>query len=127
MKFLVVENCPFKRAKIAKFLKSRNVDFVFTYSLKPTLRYLSKKNNRLSGIVLNLGLCSTNNSADYDYLGGLDVLKKLKQLQLNIPVFINSTTQVYLEYLTCTYPFVKEQIHVENDYLTLEKFIKSLE
>lgn len=127
MKFLVVEDCPFKRESVAKFLKSRDVDFVFTYSLKPTLWYISKKSNRLSGIVLNLGLCSTNISSDYDYLMGFDVLTKLKELQLNIPVLINSNHQVYLEYLIEAYPFVKGQINDENDYSALEKFIKTLE
>lgn len=125
MKLLIIEDDSFKRNQIIDFLKEKGVEYEIFEYLNPVLRYISEdKGNNISGIILDLGLQMFKDSPEtYSLYSGLDLIYELKRLRLEIPVLINSTTDIGM--LT-DYPFVYGQRTKIYDYQMLEEFITFL-
>lgn len=126
MKFLVVEDSDAKRYLINSFFKDKDTELHFVSSVNPGILYAIQNSDELSGIILDLGLTTDDNSSDYADQRGLDLVVELKRQRINIPVLINSTTIIDLKCVMEVYPFVKGQMKFPNDYSTLEGFISSL-
>ncbi|MGN1269467.1 MAG: hypothetical protein ACI4UU_01165 [Clostridia bacterium] len=127
MKVLVVEDDDFKRELIEDFLSERNIDIHMEYSVKPALRYVIQNPKEISGIILDMGLTSSDDSWDYDWMRGLDLVVRLNFDKINIPILINSSTDVQIDKLKEDYKSLHSQMYREDDYETLEKFITFLE
>lgn len=136
MKFLVVEDSKLKRDFINKcFAKdlihivfaNKNFEIHFVSSVNPGINYVLQHKEELSGIILDLGLTTYDDSMDYEEKRGLDLVVELKRQNIDIPVLINSITTIDLEQVMREYPFVKGQMKYPNDYSTLESFISSLQ
>lgn len=126
MKFLVVEDSGMKRNFINSFFKEKNAELHFVGSVNPGILYAIQNKDELSGIILDLGLTTLDDSIDYADKRGLDLVVELKRKNINIPILINSTTAIDLNVVMEVYPFVKGQMKFPNDYSTLESFITSL-
>ena len=127
MKVLVVEDDDFKRELIEDFLSERNIDIHMEYSVKPALRYVIQNPKEISGIILDMGLTSSDDSWDYDWMRGLDLVVRLNFDKINIPILINSSTDVQIDKLKEDYKSLHSQMYREDDYETLEKFITFLD
>ena len=127
MKFLVVEDSGMKRYFINNFFEGKNTELHFVGSVNPGILYAVQNKDELSGIILDLGLATLDDSMDYADQRGLDLVVELKRQKINIPVLINSTTIINLDCVMEVYPFVKGQMKFPNDYSTLESFISSLQ
>lgn len=127
MKILVVEDEAYKRVCIVDFLEARNIKVHWEYSVKPAMRYAIQNPKEISGIILDLGLTTTEDSLDYDWVRGLDLVERLHFEKINIPILINSSTEIDLDKVMTNYSNVKGQMYEEDDYGTLEEFITLLE
>ena len=127
MKILVVEDEKSKRECIVKFLKARNIEMHLAYSVRPALRYVIQNPNEISGIILDMGLTSTDDSLDYDWIRGWDLVERLNFDKINIPILINSSTDVQIEKRKEDYRNLHSQMYEEDDYETLGEFIAFLE
>jgi len=126
MKILVVEDDALKRTYVLEFLKSRNIDVHWCYSVNPAIKYCIKNTTEISGIILDLGLTSYDNSIDYEFTKGLNLVKELTRKKINIPILINSTTYINLKEIMESHDNVKGQMYESDDYETLRFFIKDL-
>jgi len=126
MKILVVEDDALKRTYVVEFLKSRNIDVHWCYSVNPAIRYCIKNPKEISGIILDLGLTSYNDSTDYEFKKGLNLVKELSRKKIKIPILINSTTYINLKETKESYDNVKGQMYEPDDYESLRFFIKEL-
>ena len=127
MKILVVEDDALKRSYIVEFLKSRNIDVHWCYSVNPAIKYCIKNQREISGIILDLGLTSYDQSTDYEFKKGLNLVKELTRKCIKIPILINSTTYINLKETMECHENVKAQMYEADDYKTLRGFINLLE
>jgi len=123
LKVLIVEDQEFKRTNLTTFLQKRNIDFEICEYLNDALRYIYKNTKDISGIILDLGLQSSRDYDDYSLYRGLDLVIELKRKRWDIPVLINSTTEVGI---LDEYPFIFGQRTIIESYEMLEKFITFL-
>lgn len=124
MKILIVEDSQCKRDQIINFFKDGNIEFDVCEYVNQALRYIRVNKINIAGIILDLGLKTMPGVHDATLYRGLDVLKEMKRLKLDIPVLINSTTEV--EMVDAEYSFVYGQRTEMDDYDTLENFISFL-
>ena len=122
-KILIVEDDQFKQEDVIRFLKNKGIEYVVSEYLNDSLMYIRKHKDDIQGIVLDLGLPRFESMEDYDLYMGLNLLKELKRLKLNIPVLINSTT---FAGMLDEYPFVYGQRMCMESYEMLEKFVTFL-
>ena len=124
MKILIVEDNETKRDNIESFLEFQRIKYHTCEYVNETLRYIIKHKNDISGIILDLGLNLFKDSS-YDRYNGLTILSEMQRKKINIPVLINSTTEVGM--IDEDYPFVwGQRTRIEDDYF-LKKFITFLE
>ena len=124
MKILVLEDAIFKREQITDFLKEKNIPYQVIEYLNPALKYVFESKEEISGIILDLGLQLFKDAPEtYSLYRGLDLVYELARTNLEIPVLINSSTDVGM--LT-DYPFVYGQRTKVNNYQILEDFINFL-
>ena len=127
MKILLVEDDALKRTYIIEFLKSRNIDVHWCYSVNPAIKYCLNNLKKVSGIILDLGLTSYDKSNDYEFEKGLVLVKELTRKKIKIPILINSTTYINLPMVMESHNNVKGQMYEADDYETLRWFINLLE
>lgn len=127
MKILVVEDDALKRTYVVEFLNSRSIDVHWCYSVNPAIKFCLNNPSEVSGIILDLGLTSYDNSLDYEFKKGLNLVKELARKKVKIPILINSTTCINLKEIMECYDNVKGQMYESDDYVTLRAFIKDLE
>ena len=123
MKILVVEDDIFKRENVESFLESQKIEYHTCEYVNETLCYIIKHKNDISGIILDLGLYRFKNGS-YDRYNGLEILSEIQRIKIEIPVLINSTTEVGM--IDEDYPFVwGQRTRIENDEF-LKKFVSFL-
>lgn len=123
MKIIVIEDEEFKRDEIINFLTQHNIEFETFEYVHPALRYILANKNDVSGIILDLGLQSSPSMFDRSLYRGFDVVKELNRKKLDIPILINSTTEVDM---IDSYPSVFGQKREMHDYDSLDAFISYL-
>lgn len=121
MTIVIVEDTQFKRDQLIRFLKKENIQCESFEYVNYALRHIRKERENISGIILDLGLETMPGADDATLYRGLDVLKEMKRLKVNIPVLINSTTE--LEMVSCEYSNVFGYRTDMEDYDSLENFI----
>jgi len=124
---LVVEDDITKRTYLHEFFKARNIDMHLSRSVRPAIRYVLRNLNKVSGIILDLGLTSYDYSEDYEFEKGLDLVRELTKRGIQIPILINSSTYINLSRVMEEHINVKGQMYNEDDYETLRWFIDLLE
>ena len=123
MKIIVIEDEEFKRDEITSFLTKHNIEFEIFEYVYPALRYILGNKDGISGIILDLGLQSSPSMFDRSLYRGFDVVKELNRKKLDIPILINSSTEVDM---IDSYPSVFGQKHEMYDDETLDSFIRYL-
>lgn len=123
-KILIVEDMPDKRDQLIQFLNKENIEFEVCEYVNHALRYISANRDSIAGIILDLGLETLPGSYDFTLYRGLDVADEMKRLKLDIPILINSTTE--LEMATSEYPNIFGHRTEMDDYETLENFVSFL-
>jgi len=126
MKILVVEDDRDKRLHIEYVFEKENIHMQLFRSIRPAIRYAMQHSNEISGIILDLGLTSYDNSDDYEFEKGLQLIYELTENSIDIPILINSGTYVNVQNLMRLHSNVKDQMHSEDDYTTLRWFIQLL-
>ena len=121
MTIVIVEDTQFKRDQLIRFLNDQNIKWeVFEY-VNHALKHIRREKDNISGIILDLGLKTMPGDNDATLYRGLDVLKEMKRLKADIPVLINSTTE--LEMVSSEYPNAFGHRTDMDDYESLENFI----
>ena len=124
MHILVVEDDKTKRENVEFFLESRGIGYHTCEYVNEALRYIIRNKNEISGLILDLGL-NLLEEGSYDRYNGLILLSEMQRKKIDIPVLINSTTEVGM--IDEDYPFVwGQRTRIEDDYF-LKKFITFLE
>lgn len=123
-KILIVEDMQDKRDQLIHFLEKENIEFEVCGYVNHALRYVRANRESVAGIILDLGLETMPGANNATLYRGLDVTEELKRLKLDIPVLINSTTE--LEMVTSEYPFVYGHRSDMDDYEILENFVSFL-
>lgn len=123
MKILIVEDSRDKKDQLINFLSKKNIEFEICECLNDALRYLYENSKNISGIILDLGLEREKSDPDYDQYMGLELAEEAERIKLNIPILINSTTEVEM---ISTYSSVYGHRTEMDDYDTLENFISFL-
>lgn len=124
MRIFILEDAIFKREQITDFLEAKNIEFETSEYILPALKFIAKNKNYISGIILDLGLQNSEDSPEtYSLYKGLDVIRELSRKKINIPILINSSTEVRL---LNSYPFIYGQRKQIDDYQILENFINFL-
>ena len=121
MMIVIVEDTQFKRDQLIRFFNKENIQCESFEYVNYALRHIRKERGNISGIILDLGLETMPGANDATLYRGLDVLKEMKRLKLDIPVLINSTTE--LEMVSCEYPNVFSHRTDMDDYESLENFV----
>ena len=124
MKILIVEDSMCKREQLVEFLEKEKVEFEVCEYVNTALRYIRANKANVAGIILDLGLESMPGAYDANPYRGLDVVREMKRLKLDIPVLINSTTE--LEMVSAEYPCVFGHRIEMDDYDSLESFVSFL-
>ena len=124
MRILILEDAIFKREQITDFLETKNIEYVTYEYVLPALKDITKNKDFISGIILDLGLQSSIDAPEtYSLQKGLDVIRELSRKKINIPVLVNSSTEVRV---LNRYPCVYGQRKQIDDYQILEDFINFL-
>ena len=113
-----------KREQLVEFLEKEKVEFEVCEYVNTALRYIRANKANVAGIILDLGLESMPGAHDAKPYRGLDVLQEMKRLKLDIPVLINSTTE--LEMVSAEFPCVFSHRTEMDDYDSLENFVSFL-
>ena len=124
MKILIVEDSVWKREQLVEFLEKEKIEFEVSEYVNNALRYIRANKTDIAGIILDLGLESMPGAHDAKPYRGLDVVKEMKILKLNIPVLINSTTE--LQMVSAEFPCVYGHRTEMDDYDILETFVSFL-
>lgn len=124
MRIVVVEDDKNKREFIEDICELKNIDIISFNSIMPAIKYVVKNFLETDGIILDLGLTNYDDSEDYDSEKGLILVKELNRKKINIPILINSTTEIDLIEIMRNYPNVKGQM--ASNYKKLDGFINSL-
>ena len=123
MHILVVEDDKTKRENVEFFLESREIGYHTCEYVNEALRYIIRNKNEISGIILDLGL-NLFEEGSYDRYNGLILLSEMQRKKIDIPVLINSTTEVGM--IDEDYPFVwGQRTRIEDDDF-LKKFVTFL-
>ena len=123
MKIFVVEDDAYKREEITEYLDKNNIEYEVGEYVNPALRYIVANKEKICGIILDLGLQRAPGINDFNLYGGLDIVNELNRKKIDIPILINSSTEVdMLE----VYPSVFGQKFELNDYEVLDNFISFL-
>lgn len=130
MKILIVEDDDFKWYSLYCMLMVKSIDQVRIKSVNSALKYIYEHQNDVSGIILDLGLTTFDDSSDYDDFRGLDLVKELTRKGINIPILINSTTEIDLDKVMSNHKNVKGQSfpHERGNWRqTVEGFLTTLQ
>ena len=131
MKILVVEDNELKRERLVQLLKTRNIEMHFCKSVGPALRYVIQNQDNISGIILDLGLTTFDDSRDYDQVKGLDIADTLEVEGIDIPILINSSTKLSDElkegYENVFGHVCMDYMAKKEDYEKFDAFIASLQ
>lgn len=123
MKIVVVEDDSIKRDEVIGLLNADNIEFeVFEY-INLALRYIIVNKDNISGIILDLGLASMPGAHDATSYKGLELVNELNRKKIDIPILINSSTEVDM---IESYPSVFGQKHDMYDSDILEYFVSFL-
>ena len=123
MKILIVEDSRDKKDQLINFLNKNNIEFEICEYLNDALRYIYEDSKNISGIILDLGLERDKSDPEYEQYMGLELVEETERIKLNIPILINSTTEVEM---ISTYSSVYADRTDMDDYDTLENFISFL-
>ena len=123
MTIFIVEDQELKRKELTDFLTSNEIKFETCEYVYPALRYILANREDISGIILDLGLQSAPDVHDLNPYKGLDVVNELDRKNINIPILINSSTEVDM---LGVYSSVYGQKYETNDFEILEEFITFL-
>jgi len=123
MKILVIEDDIFKREQITDFLEEKNIEYEAYAYVNPALRYILQNKEKISGIILDMGLPSFKDSKDYTLIKGMDIIKELYRKRLYIPVLINSSRDLSIFEM---HSFVFGQRTEIGNYQILEDYISFL-
>ena len=127
MKILVVEDDAIKKRCIEYYFSKNNIaELHFEMSVMPALNYVIEHLDEISGVILDLGLTSYNDSTDYDYEKGLLFVEELTRKEITIPILINSTTEIDLSYVMKNHKNVKGQTAILRGHEDLEEFLALL-
>lgn len=127
-KLLIVEDDWHKLRFLQELLNKKNVEIHLCTSITPAIKYAVKYSKDISGIILDLGLTSFDDSRDYEWDKGLILVKELTRKRINIPILINSTTIIDLNNIMINHPNVIGQMcDLRDGYSKLEEFITLLE
>ena len=97
MKFIIVEDDRTKRLFLEFFFKQKGIETYSFQSVQPAIKYVINHSIEINGIILDLGLSSYDyNDDDYSYTRGLDLVEKLSEENIFIPILINSSTYINL-------------------------------
>lgn len=122
---VLVEDNADKSANIISILKKEGVEYYQLAALNPALKFITSESKKIDGIILDLGLPRFENKRVDNLYAGIEVIEELKELGINIPVLINSSTLVDID--EKEYPFVfKERMFCSYDVETLRNFLNSL-
>lgn len=122
---VLVEDNADKADNVTKILEKEGVEYHQLTALNPALRFITKESKKIDGIILDLGLPRFENERVENLYAGIDIVKELKRVGINIPVLINSTTLVDID--EEKYPFVfKERMLSPFNVETLRNFLNSL-
>lgn len=125
LKIVIVDDIEKKTDYIDCYLFEQKIYEVDYFTcMNPALKYIIENKNEISGIILDLGFCTYEDSNDWNQYKGLDLAEKLLKKNINIPILINSSTEVLTRKIP---PSVFGQMFTTNDTETLEKFITFLE
>ena len=114
----------YKREQLVEFLEKEKVEFEVCEYVNTALRYIRANKENIAGIILDLGLESMPGAHDANPYKGLDVVNEMKRIKIDIPVLINSTTEV--EMVSAEYPCVFGHRTEMDDYDSLESFVSFL-
>lgn len=124
MKLLCIEDNFLKRNHIGEFFEKKGITMDEMEYINPALEYIFKNKDKISGIILDLGLKSSKWSDDYDSYKGLEVITELENKQIQIPILINSPLEIHFK--DNEHPCVFGHRKRNNDYKLLEDFISFL-
>lgn len=97
MHILFVDDCPnVKLVCILEYLKTHHpaISYVIHESYNSACKYLNKHLSEIDLVVVDLGLPIFDNGSGYNELEGLNVIRYLMRKTFNIPVIINSSTEI---------------------------------
>ena len=94
MKIIIIDDDVFKREQITDFLEELKIEYKCFLYTNPALRYILKNKENISGIILDMGLQSYEDSHYYSLTKGMDIIIEKKKKRLYIPVLINSSRDV---------------------------------
>ena len=121
MNILFVDDLPeFKIQRAIDYLKEQELEFTYqiTRSVNSAIRYFAKHKDEIDLVVVDLGLPWFDDSDNIDKLNGLVVVAQILRCKINIPVIINSTTEI---------PNEKEFLEPYVESKAIVKHVKSLE
>lgn len=123
MKIFVVEDDAYKREEITEYLDKNDIEYEVCEYVNPALRYIVANKEKICGIILDLGLQRAPDINALNPYGGLDIVNELKRKKIDIPILINSSTEVDM---IEAYPSVYGQKFELNDYEVLDNFLSFL-
>lgn len=123
MKIIIIDDDLFKREQITDYLKESKIEYETFLYTNPALRYIVKNKENISGIILDMGLQSYEDSHDYSVTKGMDIINELNRKKINIPILINSSRDISM---FNKHPFVFGQRTKIDDYQILDDYISFL-
>ena len=97
MNILFVDDLPeFKVQRAIDYMKEHGLEFTYEIakSVNSAGRYLVKHKDQIDLAVIDLGLPWFDDGDSFDKLNGLIVVAQILRYKVNIPVIINSTTEI---------------------------------
>lgn len=97
MKILFIDDNPLgKITPIIEYCKLEQIEFQYeiVQSVNSAIKYIFSNLNEIDLIVSDLGLPRYDDGSDYGILNGLDIIDELIRKNINIPIIINSTTDI---------------------------------
>ena len=97
MNILFVDDYPDVKVRQAiEYLEKKQVDFTYTIakSYHSAVLYLSKNFENIDLAVIDLGLPVRDNGDGYNKLEGVNLISLICWKNLNIPIVINSSTEI---------------------------------
>ena len=124
MKFLIIEDDREKRLFLELFMKQKGYESFSFQSVQPAIKYTIQHSTEIDGIVLDLGLTSYDHTDDYSFTRGLDLVEKLKETGMYIPILINSSTYIDLEKIQENYHSLIQRM--DDDEWELRQFLNRI-
>ena len=128
MNILFVDDRPeFKVQYAIEYLKRKNLNFNYEIlkSVNSALRYLANPSNKFDLAIVDLGLPQFDNGQGYGQLKGLIIVNEIFIRDMDIPIIINSTTEIpnekeYLKQFTDDTPnaIVKHMEFLDLNWIT---------